>query len=330
MNNNSTLNYAEKYQPKLLEMYIENSYIAPFIASNVEWLDAKTFHFTTLKVGGYKQHKLTGGWNRQKFEENDHPYTVENDRDVEFFVDKREVDETNRTASIENISNVFTMTQAIPESDAYFFSKVATKAIALQRASTSVEGDWTKANVITKLKEIIRKNRRYANKGLILYVQGFIMDLISLSTEYNRNINVERLSSSTKGLETRITVIDGVPIVEVIDDERFYTAFDFTDGFELTETSKKINVLAATPMTTKYVEKISSIYLFLAGEHTQGDGPLYQNRDLNDVFMFPNAKNDKIDSIYVDYDETPINLDSDDGDDGDDDPTPETTPETTP
>ena len=137
------------------------------------------------------------------------------------------------------------------------------------------------------------------------------MDLLSLSTEYNRNINIERLSNSTKGLETRLCVVDGVILIEVIDEERFYTEFDFTDGFELTATSKAINLLAATPLTTKYVDKISSIYLFLAGEHTQGDGPLYQNRDLNDVFIFPNGKNNKIDSIYVDYDPTEIALDED-------------------
>ena len=29
------------------------------------------------------------------------------------------------------------------------------------------------------------------------------------------------------GIETRVTDIDGVPIMEVIDDERFYDAFDW-------------------------------------------------------------------------------------------------------
>ncbi len=308
MNTNGVLNYAETYSPRLLELFIENSYLAPFLATNVEWEGAKTFHFTSLKVGGYKPHKLTGGWNRQKFEEKDHSYSVENDRDAEFFVDKREMDETNRTASIANISDTFTKTQSIPEADAYFFSKVASKAIAEKLASETGISSWTKDNVVSKLKSIIRKCRRYTNKGLILYVRGEIMDLLSLSTEYNRTINTEGLSNSPKGLQTRIAVIDGVVLIEVIDDERFYTAFDFSDGFEVTAASKAINVLAATPMTTKYVDKISSIYLFMPGEHTQGDGGLYQNRDLNDTFIFPNAKTDKIDSIYVDYDPTNITI----------------------
>lgn len=295
------LNYAHKYESKLLDIFTENSYLAPFMASNVEWLDAKSFHFTQMNVGGYKQHKLTGGWNRQSFEQNDNVYTVNNDRDVEFFVDKREVDETNRTASIENISNVFTKTQAVPEADAYFFSKVATKAIEAGKATEESLTSFTKENVVSKLKAVIRQVRRYSNKGLVIYVRGEIMDLLSLSTEYNKTINVEGLSDSPKGLQTRITILDGVVLVEVIDEDRFFTAFDFSDGYKTNESSKAINLLAATPMTTKYVPKISSIYLFLEGEHTEGDGPLYQNRKLDDVFVFPNGKDNKIDSVYVSY-----------------------------
>ena len=48
--------------------------------------------------------------------------------------------------------------------------------------------------------------------------------------------------------------------------------------------------------------KIASIYNFAPGTHTEGDGYLYQNRAFSDVFTFPNGKDGKIDSIYVDTD----------------------------
>ena len=50
--------------------------------------------------------------------------------------------------------------------------------------------------------------------------------------------------------------------------------------------------------------KISSIYYFDPGAHTKGDGYLYQNRSLSDVFVFPNGRDGNIDSIYVDVDTT--------------------------
>ena len=93
--------------------------------------------------------------------------------------------------------------------------------------------------------------------------------------------------------------------MEVVDDEVFYDKFDFTGengGFTPASNAHKINVLVASPLTTKLVPKISSIYFFAPGAHPQGDGYLYQNRALSDVFTFPNGKDGEIDSVFVDTD----------------------------
>ena len=111
--------------------------------------------------------------------------------------------------------------------------------------------------------------------------------------------------------------------MEVIDDERFYDAFDWEPeggGFaplkkvvadqehsvEAVTGAHKINVLVACGQTCKTVPKINSIYYFEPGAHTKGDGYLYQNRSFSDVFVFPNGRDGKIDSIYVDVDTTEV------------------------
>ena len=76
------INHASKYARELIETYIDNSYSAPFVTTNVQWLDAKSFDFTNLKTAGYKNHSLNGGWNRQPIIEEDKVYTVEVDRDL--------------------------------------------------------------------------------------------------------------------------------------------------------------------------------------------------------------------------------------------------------
>ena len=305
----NTINNASKFERKLIETFVDNSYIAPFIASNVEWLDAKNFHFTSLEMKGYKNHSLSGGWNRQAITEHDHTYTLTQDRDVEFFVDKREVDESNQTASAENISTQFEATQATPEKDAYFFSKVASEAeTAGLKTSTDVK-TYTAENIYTKIVEFIGKVRRYRNKGLIIYLYPGLMDLLALSKELTHSVDVISISANEEGkaIETRVTKVNGVPVIEVVDEDRFYSKFDFSDGFKpATSTGYKINMLAATPLTTKMVPKISSIYLFAPGEHTVGDGYLYQNRSHYDTFVFPNGKNNKVDSIAVDLDTTAV------------------------
>lgn len=306
----ANLNYAETYAPELLEILLQGTLTSPFVTSNVTWLNAKTFHFTQMSTSGFKNHGRNGGWNRGTYEQTDKTFEVTHDRDVEFLVDKADVDETNQTASIQNISRVFEQTHVVPETDALFFSKVAKQAQAtdLYHSETDAKS-YTKANVFGKLKGFLAtgKLRRYkANGSLIMYVTSAIMDLLEQSTEFTRKIEMTQIAEGGLGIETRVTDIDGVPIMEVMDDERFYDSFDWNPegGGFLPEvgTSRKINVLIACGQTCKTVPKISSIYFFAPGAHTVGDGYLYQNRSLSDVFVFPNGRDGKIDSVYVDVD----------------------------
>lgn len=317
------LNYAERWEPELLEILMQETLTSPFITSNVKWVGARTFHFTQMSVTGFKKHSRKGGWNRGEVKQTDVPFTLEHDRDVEFLIDKADVDETNATASIQNISRVFEQTEVAPETDALFFSKIAAKALETDGYnSATASKDFTKANVFGKLKTMLAagKLRRYKAKGaLIMYVTSDIMDKLEQSTEFTRKIEMTQIADGGLSIETRVTDIDGVTVMEVMDDERFYDKFDFdseeggftlakkvaaSEGVEAVQGSRKINVLIASPLTCKTVPKISSIYYFAPGVHTEGDGYLYQNRSLSDTFVFPNGKDGKIDSIYVDVDTT--------------------------
>ena len=312
------LNYAQVWEPELLEILMQGALTSPFVTTNVRWLDAKTFHFTQMSTSGYKNHNRNGGWNKGNYVQKDVPFTVTHDRDISFLVDKADVDETNATASIQNISRTFEQTQVVPETDALFFSKVAQAAQKEEGYhSTTAIAAYTKAKVFGMLKDILAKGklRRYkANGSLVMYVCSEIMDALEQSTEFTRKIELTQIAEGGIGIETRVTDIDGVAVMEVVDDERFYDAFDWepeAGGFEpqkkvASGTAKagahKINVLVACGQTCKTVPKISSIYYFEPGAHTEGDGYLYQNRSLSDVFVFPNGKDNKVDSVFVDVD----------------------------
>ena len=312
------LNYAQVWEPELLEILMQGALTSPFVTTNVRWLDAKTFHFTQMSTSGYKNHNRNGGWNKGNYVQKDVPFTVTHDRDISFLVDKADVDETNATASIQNISRTFEQTQVVPETDALFFSKVAQAAQKEEGYhSTTAIAAYTKAKVFGMLKDILAKGklRRYkANGSLVMYVSSAIMDALEQSTEFTRKIELTQIAEGGIGIETRVADIDGVAVMEVVDDERFYDAFDWepeTGGFEpqkkvASGTAKagahKINVLVACGQTCKTVPKISSIYYFEPGAHTEGDGYLYQNRSLSDVFVFPNGKDNKVDSVFVDVD----------------------------
>lgn len=298
------LNYAETWQPQLLNILIQDSLTSPFITTAVNWMGARVFHFTQMNVGGYKDHSRNGGWNRGTYAQTDVPFTVEHDRDIAFLVDKADVDETNSTASIQNITDTFIRTQQVPETDAYFFSKIAAEAKKANLASETDLSAYTKDNVFEKIKVAIGRKelRRYKQKGgLICYLRTELMDLLERSGELQKKIELTQVSSGGMGIETRVTMIDGVTLMEVIDTDRFMDSYDFADGFNpVGGTTKEINLLVATPMTAMTVPKIASIYAFAPGQHTEGDGWLYQNRSMWDTFVMPNGKNGKVDSVFVD------------------------------
>ena len=305
------LNYAEVWSPELLAIKIQETLTSPFIVPNVKWLGARTFHFTQMSTSGFKTHKRAGGWNRGTVTQRDNEFKVEFSRDIEFLIDKADVDETNATASIENIAKVFQMTQVAPEHDAYFFSKVAQEAIDANLYSQTAASDYTVDNVFTKLKQQLARVKRYRRSN-IMYVASWIMDLLELSKELAKKVELTQVADGGIGIETRVTFIDGVPILECIEEDRFYDKFNFNPqlgGFEPIEggenPSRKINTLIASTEMVITVPKISSIYFFGPGEHTEGDGWLYQHREDYDTFVFPNGKDNKIDSVFVDVD-TPV------------------------
>lgn len=305
----NVINYAEQWSKQLLDTIVQGTLCSPFVTDNVRWLSAKTFHFSNMTTTGYKAHSRNGGWNRGAVTMEDVPFTLYHDRDIEFLVDKADVDESNQVATVQNISQKFTELNANPEMDAEFFSKIAATAVTNSLSSSTAIGTYTVANVFTRLKAMMKagKLRTYRQRGtLVGYISSDLMDLLERSTEFTRQITINTVADGGMGIETRVTEIDGVPIMEVTDSERFYSEFDFTEGFVAAVGSFKINAMFASTEMVKKVPKISSIYFFAPGQHTTGDGYLYQNRAYSGTFIFPNGKDNAIDSIFVDLDTTAV------------------------
>lgn len=301
-----SMNYAEKYSGQILEAIQQGALTSPFIESNVQWLGAKTFHFTQMNTSGYKDHSRQGGWNKGTITQKDHEFTVGHDRDISFLVDAADVDETAQTAAMMNVTRSFVNDNQIPEIDAYTFSKIASVATTAGLSEEADLSTWTAANVYTKLVGLLGKTnlKLYRQRGTVVgYVRTEIMDLIAQSTELSKTVEIVNLSGPMS-IETRVAKLNGVPLIEVLATDRFYDSFSFTEGFAPASTSKAINVLFAALDMVHTVPKISSIYYFARGSHTEGDGDLYQNRSLWDTFIFPNGLTGKVDSVFVSKDTT--------------------------
>lgn len=252
----------------------------------------KSFTLTTISTSGYKNHTRTKGFNAGTVENTKKVYTMSQDRDIEFFVDSMDVEETNQDLAAARISSVFIEENARPEVDAYRFGTLATKAKANGAFASEA---LTAANVFSKMKAALLPVRKYGVQNIIIYVSSTTMDLLERSTEFTRSITNQNVGQTA--LESRITSLDGVLIKEVWDADRFYTSHDFTDGFAPAVGSFAINFLVVVKTAQISVAKHNAIYLFAPGEHTEGDGYLYQNRLYHDTFLKEQHK----DGVYVSH-----------------------------
>ncbi len=243
--------------------------------------NGKSFTLTTISTSGYKQHTRNKGFNAGTYSNDKEVYTMAFDRDIEFYVDSMDVEETNQDLAVARISNTFITEQSAPEVDAYRFSTLATKA--LDEVGQNKEETLTVDNVYSRLKAEILPVRKYGASNIIVYVSSEVMDLLERSKEFTRNITNQNVGQTA--LESRITSLDGVVLKEVWDADRFYTEFDFTDGFEPTDEAAEINFLVVVKLAQISVLRHNAIFLFAPGQHTQGDGWLYQNRLYHDTFV---------------------------------------------
>ncbi|EAD0499241.1 hypothetical protein AFU21_10240 [Listeria monocytogenes] len=289
-----TINYVDKYGKELDQKLVFGTYTNELETSNLLWLDAKTFKIQTITTTGLKPHTRNKGYNEGSASNENTAYTITFDRDVEFFVDVMDVDETGQALTAANVTKEFNSRHSAPEVDAYRFSKLATEA---KKNGYSTAETITEENVFRTLKAAIRKVKKYGTQNLVMYVSVDVMAALELSKDFTRTISNQNIGPSS--LETRVTGIDGVKLVEIEAEDRFYDTFDFTDGYKPAASAKKLNYLLINKGSVIGGTKHASIYLHAPGSVGQGDGWLYQYRVYHDIFVKEQQKDGVIASTVA-------------------------------
>lgn len=174
------INYVDKYGKELDQKLVFGTYTNELETSNLLWLDAKTFKIQTITTTGLKPHTRNKGYNEGSASNENTAYTITFDRDVEFFVDVMDVDETGQALTAANVTKEFNSRHSAPEVDAYRFSKLATEA---KKNGYSTAETITEENVFRTLKAAIRKVKKYGTQNLVMYVSVDVMAALELSIE---------------------------------------------------------------------------------------------------------------------------------------------------
>ena len=276
MGNN--VNYATIFGNELAQKYSRELLTSGLTTCGVNFVGGNTVKIPFLSLKGYGNHSRAGGFNRQAVANQNLTRVLTHDRNVEFFVDSMDVDETNQALSAANITNTFDSEFAIPETDAYRISKICGEFSELGGEIVSV-ADTAEA-LLLQFDEFMQQldDAEAPGEGRVLYVIPRVYKLLK------QGAGSQRFMEFNGEMDRTVRSLDGVKVI-VVPESRMRTAYDFADGFEPLGSAGTVGMMLVHPKSVVAVVKHSYIKLWAPGTHTVGDGYLYQNRQYGDLFV---------------------------------------------
>lgn len=281
-------NYATQYAQTLSQAFPNVLHFGELYERRQEgdyrWLNAKTIEVPTLSVTG--RVNATRGKISEKVARHSNkwtPLTLRNSRKWDDLVHPREINETNHTVTIANITRVYNQEQKFPEMDKYLISTLYKDWSALSHtADTTV---LTEENVLSVFDEQMQAmtEANVPEAGRILYINPVVDTLLKNAKALYHSMDVLRGDAS---VQRAISVIDKVKL-KVVPSSLMKTAYDFTVGAVDAEGAKQINMFLCHPnaIITPVAYEFAQLDPPAAG--TDGHWVYFEESD-EDVFILPN------------------------------------------
>lgn len=280
----NTINYVDRFETRLRDLYGQELTSDALFHSNtdIKVTGAKNIKIPKLTVTGYKDHSRSSmSFNSGSYANEYESKTLDHDRDIEFGVDPMDVDETNTVLSVANIHSRFEKTQAIPELDAYTYSKLFSEATRV--GATIKTTALTAANVLGDFDDNLAalEDAGVPLDRVILFCTSAYKKLLKNAEGIYRSLDV----SKSNGIDRRVHSIDDISKIVTVPSARFKSAFNFTNGFVVADGAKNIDYILIDPECQVSRVKYSYIHFFNPGTDSRtADKYLYQNRRYNGTF----------------------------------------------
>ncbi len=219
--------YVEQFTQLLDQKYAKELCSNALAQSNqqVKFLNAQTIKLPRITVSGYKDHTRSLGFNAGTLSNDWEPKKLAHDRDIEFWIDPMDIDESNLALSVANIQNTFEEEQAIPEKDSYRFSK-------LHAELTTYSGriDQTVIDAAVFLEQFdtemaLMDEAGVPEEGRILYVTPTMNKIVKEAEGLQRTVTV----TTPVSINRKVHSLDDVQI-KMVPAARMKSKYDFTDG----------------------------------------------------------------------------------------------------
>lgn len=234
------LNYATEYSQALAQAYPYTLYFGALwtaVKENIKFLNSNTIQIPSLKVKGRKNgNRDTIGTFGRNFDNEFETKTLKNHRTWNTLVHPRDIDETNKVVSIQNITKVFNEEQKFPEMDAEAINAIYSLKNELEPINVYSKGYLTVLNVLKEFDALMDKmdEKRVPASGRILYTDTYTKTLIDNAKDVIR-------TSGNKVLGRTVSRIDEVEIISVPTTlMKSSYIFKEDDGFEVAKDEYKL------------------------------------------------------------------------------------------
>lgn len=283
---------AQKYIPRLDEVYKRESLSAVLDSSNVEWVGADTikiYKFSSVGMatydrgGGFVAGDSTGAWET---------FQLSIDRGRSFLLDYLDDEESMSMLVASQLSQT-ERTQVIPEIDAYTFATLAGTAGILSGTAATIVPGTTDVPALIDAAEADMDNAEVPYEGRILFVSPTCYQALKEKIQ-------RRIINSEDNVNTNVEFYDDMRIIRV-PQSRFNTSVTLqtstthngAGGFALA--GNAINFMIIHPSAVIKVMKHRLVRVFTPAQNPTADGYLVNYRYCAGVFVPDN----KVKGIYL-------------------------------
>lgn len=265
-------------------------------ASRVRYSGGNTVKIAKLSVGGYGDYNRDTGYPSGAATLAWEDHTIAMDRGISFNVDVMDEDETMQTLSATNIISEFARSNAVPELDAYRYSKIFQSIVD---DATVRYGYYTPAEAtilgtiqgqIADIQNVIGEQ-----EPMVCFISGAAFKYLTQSTQLTKQLGVQNVTGAN-GVTTKIYDIDGVPLV-VVPSARMKSeyAFSATNGFAAKAWAQDINWIIMAKSAAVAFVKHQKMKIVSADDNQTADAEKVMAREYHDCWVYENKHN----AIYV-------------------------------
>lgn len=286
-----TINYATAYQLGLQQRYSANGLLYSQRLWNspsnslIKFTGAKTVKLPKLLItsGRKDRNRRTITTAEANYSNDWETYELKNERYWSTLVDPSDVDETNQTVSIANITKVYNDEEKIPEMDKQMFSSLYDRKVTLSGEDSIKILELTTANILDVFDTLMTDmdEAEVPGEGRVLYLTPTVRKILKEAEGISRSLSVQ---SNNGTIDRRVMRLDEVEILPV-PSARFKTLYDFTDGAKDAEGAQQISMMLIHIPCMAAPQKYDFVALDAPSAKTAGNW-LYYEQSYDDVLLF--------------------------------------------